>query len=78
MVKRLVVTLKVASSNLGKGKPFFLIIENKVVTESMMMVALSREQIKSLKSYKVIIQKRTSDAHVFLFWLMTILVILAL
>ena len=50
MVEHLVVTLKVVSSNLGKGKPFF-IIENKV-TESMTMVAPSGVQIKSLKSYK--------------------------
>ena len=49
MVERLVVTLKAVSSNLGKGKYFF-IIENKV-TESMTMVAPSGEQIKSLKSY---------------------------
>ena len=49
MVEHLVVTLKVVSSNLGKGKSFF-IIENKV-TESMTMVAPSGEQIKSLKSY---------------------------
>ena len=50
MVERLVVTLKVVSSNLGKGKFFFFIIENKV-TESMMMIAPSGEQMKSLKSY---------------------------
>ena len=51
MVECLVVTLKVVSSNLDKGKSFFYIIENKV-TESMTMVAPSGEQIKSLKSYK--------------------------
>ena len=50
MVERLVVTLKVVSSNLGKGKSFLYIIENKV-TESMTMVVPSGEQIKSLKSY---------------------------
>ena len=44
MIEHLVVTPKVVSSNLGKGKYFF-IIENKV-TESMMMVAPSVEQIK--------------------------------
>ena len=53
MVECLFVTLKVVSSNLGKGKTFF-IIDNKV-TESMMMVAPSGEQIKSLKSYALTI-----------------------
>ena len=50
MEERLVVTLKVMSLNLGKGKSFFM-IKNKV-TESMTMVAPSREQVKSLKSYR--------------------------
>ena len=50
VVERLVVTLKIVSSNLAKGKYIFFIIENKV-TESMTMVASSGEQIKSLKSY---------------------------
>ena len=52
MVERSVVTLKVVSSNLGKGKYFFFIIEIKV-TESMTMAAPSGEQIESLKRYKI-------------------------
>ena len=52
MVERQVVTLKVMSLNLDKGKSFFII--NKKVTERMTMVAPSGEQIQSLKNYMLL------------------------
>ena len=44
MLERLVVTLKVVSSNLGRGKSLFLYIIQNKVTESMTMVEPSGEQ----------------------------------
>ena len=60
MVEQPAVTLKVVSSNPGKGKRF--LNRTKYVTESITMVVPSGEQIKSLKSYRVIREKASLDS----------------